>query len=78
MKLTTLLKAILIGTIMLTLPGCQQPDPVEGNVTETDVNILLDVDKVTLESANIRVRHTGSADLAWIYMITSDLETPVR
>ena len=78
MKLTTLLKAILIGTIMLTLPGCQQPDPVEGNVTNTDVNILLDVDKVTLESANIRVRHTGDADLAWVYMITSDLETPAN
>ena len=76
MKLITVLRTLLVGALVLSLPACQQPDPVEGNVTNSDVTILLDVDKVTLEGANIRVRHTGAADLAWVYMITTDLETP--
>lgn len=77
MKLATILRVILIGTLMVSLSGCnKQTDPVEGNVTNSDVTILLDVDKVTLESANIRVRHTGTSDMAWVYMNTKDLETP--
>ena len=76
MKLTTILKALLVGTLAILLSGCQQSEPTEGNVTTTDVTILLDLDKVTLESANIRVRHTGASDVAWVYMTTQNLETP--
>ena len=76
MKLTTILKALFVGALTILLSGCQQSEPAEGNVTTPDVTILLDLDKVTLESANVRVRHTGAADLAWVYMITQDLETP--
>lgn len=76
MKITTILKAILIGTMMLSIYGCEQPNPAEENVNSTGVEILLDIDKVTLGSANVRVRHTGPADMAWVYLITSDLETP--
>ncbi len=76
MKLTTILKALLVGTLIISLSGCQQSEPSEGNVTTTDVAILLDVDKLSLESANIRVRHTGAPDLMWVYMLTTDLETP--
>ena len=76
MKLTTILKVLLVGTLMVTLSGCQQSDPSEGNITANDTTILLDVDKITLESASIRVRHTGPSDLMWVYMLTSDLDTP--
>ena len=76
MKLTTILKSLIIATFMISLSGCQQSDPSEGNVTTSDVTMLLDVDKVTLEAVNVRVRHTGTADLAWVYMTTQDLKTP--
>lgn len=76
MKITTILKAILVGTMMVSFVSCQQSDPSEEKVAATDVTILLDVDKVTLGTANIRVRHTGAADMPWVYMTTSDLETP--
>lgn len=54
--------------------GCekQTDDPV---VQKDEVTIVLDVDKVSLESASIRVRHNGPADILWVYMNTSDLES---
>ncbi len=78
MKLISFLKALLVGILMLSISGCQQSDPGEGNLTNTGVSILLDVDKLTLESANIRVRHTGDADMAWVYVVTPDLDTPAE
>lgn len=45
-------------------------------VSEGDfVNIMLDIDQLTLESASIRVRHDGALDLNWVYMNTQDLES---
>lgn len=76
MKIATILKALLVATMMVSFYGCQQPEPSDGNINATDVTITLDVDKVTLASANIRVRHSGDAEMMWVYMLTSDLETP--
>ena len=42
---------------------------------EDQVNIMLDIDKLTLESVSVRVRHDGPADFNWVCMNTSDLET---
>ena len=39
---------------------------------------MLDVDKVSLESVNIRVRHEGTADMLWVYMHTDDLQTSAQ
>ncbi len=75
MKITTILKAILVGALMISMSACQQIEQTEGNTTTTDVSILLDIDNVTLKSANIRVRHTGENDMMWVYMLTPDLET---
>ena len=76
MKITTVLKALLVATMMVSFYGCQQSESTEENVTATDVAIMLDVDKVTLGTANIRVRHSGDAEMMWVYMLTSDLQTP--
>lgn len=76
MKLTTILKALIVGTMMISFSGCQQSNPAEENVTNAETAILLDIDKVTLQSANIRIRHTGDSDLMWVYMLTKDLQTP--
>ena len=42
---------------------------------ENIVNIMLDIDQLTLESASIRVRHDGASDMNWVYMNTQDLDT---
>ena len=76
MKPITILKTLIVGTMMILLSGCQQMESSEGNVTTSDVNLLLTVDGVTLQSANIRVRHQGPADVTWVFMNTLDFETP--
>lgn len=37
-----------------------------------DVRFILKEDVVNLESASIRIKHNGSADVMWVYMQTSD------
>lgn len=68
----------LIAVIsFFTFLGCEkgQDTPVP---QKENVSIVLDVDQVSLESASIRVRHDGTADVLWVYMNTSDLETDAR
>lgn len=64
---------LLLLLSILTSTGCGKE--VQPEIVMDDVKITLDVDKVTLESASIRVRHDGPSDLIWVYMNTSDLES---
>lgn len=77
MKPITLLKLLLASVLMLSFVSCEK---TSDQVVETidEVNIMLDVDNVSLETVNIRVRHDGAADLLWVYMLTPDLETPAQ
>lgn len=65
LKLFTILSCFI-------LVGCEKGQEVPA---PQNVNIVLDIDQVTLESASIRVRHNGSADVHWVYMNTTDLES---
>lgn len=71
---TDLILKLLVALSIFTLIGCQNQtdDPT---FQEDHATIMLDVDKLTLESASIRVRHNGPADMLWVYMNTSDMET---
>lgn len=71
---TDLILKLLVALSIFTLIGCQNQtdDPT---LQEDHATIMLDVDKLTLESASIRVRHNGPADMLWVYMNTSDMET---
>lgn len=77
MKPITLLKLLLASVLMLSFVSCEK---TSDQVVETidEVNIMLDVDNVSLETVNIRVRHDGAADMLWVYMLTPDLETPAQ
>ena len=76
MKHNKILQMILAIVMSVSFFGCQKiADTVEQNTTQS-VSIMLDVDNVNLESANIRVRHNGGADVLWTYICTSDLESP--
>ena len=75
MKLTTILKVLIASTLLFSFVSCDKaPEQSVENVA-SDVNIMLDVDKVTLSSVNVRVRHNGDADMLWVYMLTPDLKT---
>lgn len=76
MKLTNILKVFLLGLAFLAFAGCEKAPEVNQPETElTDVTITLGIDKTTLESAQVRVRHNGSESVRWVYMLTSDFET---
>jgi hypothetical protein len=77
MKYPAILKVLLAGLLMTSFIACEKtPEPI---VETTDqVTIMLDVDNVSLESVNIRVRHEGAADMLWVYMLTSDLQTSAQ
>lgn len=74
MKFAHFLKTLLLGVLIVLSASCEKA-PEGGVVSSEDVTITLDVDKLSLSSANIRVRHDGSADLNWVYLLTSDLTT---
>ena len=74
MKFSAILKGLIIGLLSVLVLGCEQvQESLDDNQYVT--TIVLDVDKVTLESASVRVRHDGDADLLWVYLHTQDLET---
>jgi hypothetical protein len=76
MKLTTILKALIASILLVSFVSCDKaPEQTVENV-DSEVSIMLDVDKVSLESVNVRVRHNGEADMLWVYMVTPDMDTP--
>lgn len=77
MKPVTLLKLVIASFMLISFASCEKTSDQVVETTD-DVNIMLDVDNVSLETVNIRVRHDGSADLLWVYMLTPDLETPAQ
>ena len=74
MKFNAILKGLTIGLISIVLFGCEK---VQESHDDAPVGqaIVLDIDNVTLESASVRVRHGGDADLLWVYLHTQDLTT---
>lgn len=72
MKLTDIVKVLFLSLALVFSASCEKE---EGKAADQDhqVTITLDVDKLSLESASIRVRHDGAADLLWVYLMTDDL-----
>ena len=72
MKLSNFLKSLLPVVLMIFAVSCEKT-PVAGEKSTEDVSISLDIDKLSLSTVNVRVRHDGPADLNWVYMLTQDL-----
>lgn len=74
MKFTSILKVFSVALVSILLMGCEkETEQTTGPVS--DVTISLDMDKVTLESASIRIRHESDADMMWAYLLTQDFES---
>lgn len=74
MKLANILKVFLVGLVFMAFAGCEKASEQSAS-TLPEVTFTLELDKTTLEDAQIRVRHSGSADVCWVYMHTTDFET---
>ena len=75
MFLKKIFYALLVSTILLSLHSCETINPETDSVLNENVKFVLREDVVELSSASIRVRHNGPAEIMWVYMQTSDLET---
>lgn len=74
MKISSIIKFLVAGIMMASFVACEKAPEQIAEIPD-EVSIMLDVDKLSLESASIRVRHDGAADMLWVYMVTSDMET---
>lgn len=74
---TDVILKLIAAISFFTFIGCEKGQDTLVPQKE-NVSIVLDVDQVSLESASIRVRHDGDADVLWVYMNTADLETDAR
>lgn len=74
MKLINILKVFIVSLALLAFAGCEKA-PEQSGSNLPDVAFTLELDKTTLEDAQIRVRHNGAADVCWVYMYTTDFET---
>ena len=76
MRFTDIFRTLFLCLFITTAAACgKEGDPAEQEQVENNVNIILSVDKTSLETADIRVRHDGQNDLKWVYISTSDLES---
>ena len=76
MKSAGILKLMLIGIAALVLWSCEDrfTDEVDSLLNEK-IEFILREDAIYLQTASIRVKHSGSEDTQWVYMQTEDLVT---
>lgn len=67
---------MLASIAMLSITSCDTLSQNADVVVDEDVRFILKEDAVDLTTASIRVRHTGSPDVMWVYLQTQDLDTP--
>lgn len=75
MKISVFFKIFALSLFMTSLVSCKENIEPDKEAVEQSVSIVLNVDKVSLETADLRIRHDGTDDMKWVYMHTSDLET---
>ena len=76
MKSAGILKFMLIAIATLVLWGCEDrfTNEVESSLNG-NIEFILREDAIYLQTASIRVKHSGSEDTQWVYMQTEDLVT---
>ena len=76
MRFTEIFRVILLSVFIATAVSCKDDiKPVNQETVEMETKMVLSVDKTSLETVDIRVRHDGTNDQNWVYISTADLET---
>lgn len=75
MKLNRIFAALFLGLCLSFVMSCDSNETPDKEIVVDNVNFSLGVDRATLQTADIRVRHDGDADLKWVYLYTADLES---
>ena len=73
MKIKTIFWILLASIAMLSIPSCDKITKDGDELVAEGFRFILREDKVDLKTADIRIKHNGSADLMWVYMYTDDL-----
>ena len=76
MKIKSMFYILLASIAMLSITSCDTLSQNGDVVVDEDVRFILKEDAVDLTTASIRVKHTGSPDVMWVYLQTQDLDTP--
>ena len=76
MKILNILSAFLLFVLPLSFNACKgDVNPGSEQVTESLAAFTLGADRLSLNAADIRVRHDGDPDLKWFYIYTDDLSS---
>lgn len=75
MNLTKAIKIFSICLMLGAVVSCKDDFKPGTEETVAPVTFSLSVDKVSLETADLRIRHDGSQNLKWVYIQTADLDT---
>lgn len=75
MNISRFFKILALCICLAAVTSCKESVEPDKEVMEQAVSIVLNVDKVSLQTADLRIRHDGTDDMKWVYMHTEDLET---
>ena len=75
MKITSIIKILLFSLLLTAASSCNPADTPETEIVNGDVKFALSVDNLSLNNADIRVRHDGANAVKWVYVKTTDLES---
>lgn len=75
MRYFDILKTIFLCAMMAMVVSCEDEVNVGQPSVDEDLTFILKEDAVYLNTASIRIKHTGNEDTQWVYMNTDDLTT---
>lgn len=74
MKYSSIIRIFASFIIMTISFSCKDPLTQNEGPQTDDVLFQISVDKLTIATADLRIRHDGDQDVKWVYHYTSDLE----
>ena len=75
MKFNQIIRMFSLLVLIFSMISCKEELPKNEQPILEDVEFAVSIDKLTIASADLRIRHDGDSDVTWVYHNTSDLES---
>ena len=75
LKFTSIIRTAAALILFAAFTSCKEDLPQTQEPSYDDVTFSISIDKLTIASADLRIRHDGDQDVTWVYYHTSDMET---
>lgn len=75
LKFTSIIRTAAALILFAAFTSCKEDLPQTQEPSYDDVAFSISIDKLTIASADLRIRHDGDQDVTWVYYHTSDMET---